>query len=116
MHAHDACTSHHDVSDDEAAPADGAHDVRAPQTAPEDHTPHDDAARALASTASAPQQLPQVTEQAGSAEAKTAGETPSSDRGMPTADGAASALDLPPHVSTASYFVLGGAHYVGYYI
>ena len=26
------------------------------------------------------------------------------------------ALDLPPHVSTASYFVLGGAHYVGYYI
>ena len=91
VHTHDACTSRHDVSDGETAPADGAHDARAPQTASEDLAPHDDAAQALASTASAPQQLPQVTEQTGSAEAKTAGKTPSSDRGMPAANGAASA-------------------------
>ena len=91
VHTHDACTSRHDVSDNETAPADEAHDADTSNNALEDLALHDDVTHAPMSAASAPQQLLQVTEQATSAAAKTAGKTPSSNRGMPAADEAASA-------------------------
>ena len=77
-----------------ARAADRTHrdDACVPEAASVDLAPHDDATHALTSATSAPQQLLQVAEQASSAEAGAAGETPSSDRGMPVtdSDGAAS--------------------------
>ena len=88
VHTHDACTSHHDILN--GATANEAHDARASQAASEGLAPHNEAAHVLMSKASAPQQQLQETEQASFAEAMTASKTPSSDRGMPVANGAAS--------------------------
>ena len=88
MHAHHAMTSQmvrlH-------APADRAHDACMLQTASTDLAPHDDATQALTSTASVLLQLTQVTGQASSAADKTSGKAPSSNQGMPAADGTDSA-------------------------